>query len=195
MGVAFHYSMTDKVTGQNKKLDRRRFLKYAGTTIITAAVATVGYYYYWFRPKKIEELSRRDYVESLVNEAVNLIEEKGEESFPEFRQKGSKWFYDDFYIFVLRLDGNLIRVIYPPDISLEGSDISNLEDIHGKPIGEMIIDTAMSEEGEGWIDYEWGKPAGAGGFETEPSKKYTFVKRVKIGDQIYIVGTGFYTDS
>jgi signal transduction histidine kinase len=183
--------MTTKIS---KNVGRRRFLKYTGAIIVVAAAASIGYYH-WFRPKKIEQTSKMDYVESLVNDAVNLIEEKGEESFPEFRQKGSKWFHDDYYIFVLRLDGNLIRVIYPPDISLEGTDISNLEDIHGKPIGEMIIDTAMSEEGEGWIDYEWGKPAGAGGFETEPSKKYTFVKRVKIGDQIYVVGTGVYTDS
>jgi signal transduction histidine kinase len=185
--------MTDKVTRENKKLDRRHFLKYAGTTMIAAAVATVGYYYYWHRPKKIEELSRRDYVETLVNEAVNLIEEKGEVSFPEFRQKGSKWFHDDYYIWVWRTDG--IRVVYPPDTSGEGDDMSDLEDYNGKPIGEMLIDIAKSEEGEGWIEYSWPKPADEGGFESEPSKKYAFVKKAEFGDQTYVVGSGSYVDS
>ena len=180
---------------QTSRPKRRHVFIYAGIVVIILVSLVAGYYYFESQQKKSQQMSDREHVIFLTNEAVNLIERKGEECFTEFRQKDSKWFHDDYYIFVLRLDGNLIRVIYPPDISLEGTDISNLEDIHGKPIGEMIIDTAMSEEGEGWIDYEWGKPAGAGGFETEPSKKYTFVKRVKIGDQIYVVGTGVYTDS
>jgi len=37
-----------------------------------------------------------------VREAASLVEE---EVFPEFREKGGKWFYDDFYIFVWKING------------------------------------------------------------------------------------------
>jgi len=172
-------------------MDRRRFLKYAGAGIVAVAAAAVGYYS-WRKPEEAEQNSKREYVVSLVNEAVNLIEKKGEESFPEFRQKGSKWFHDDYYIYVWRIDG--IRVVYPPDPSGEGTDQSNVQDYKGKPIGRMIIDIAKSEKGEGWLDYEWPKPdeTKPSGFGDQPHRKYVFIKRAKIGDQIYIVSSGYY---
>ncbi|WP_406662420.1 cache domain-containing protein [Methanolobus sp. ZRKC3] len=134
-----------------------------------------------------ELASQREFTASQVNSAVELIEEEGEQAFPQFREKNSQWFHDDFYIFVWRTDG--IRVVYPPDTSGEGQDVSNLEDFNGKPIGQMFIDMAQSEEGEGWIDYYWPKPG-----ETEPSNKYTFNKAASFDNQTYIVGSGFYID-
>ena len=122
-----------------------------------------------------------------VREAVSLIEERGEEIFPEFREKGSKWFYDDSYIFVWNTNGT--RVVYPPDPEGEGQDVSNLTDFNGKPIGKLFIETALSKEGEGWIAYEWSKPN-----ETEPSTKYGFIKRANFGEETYLVGSGFYVE-
>jgi mannose-6-phosphate isomerase-like protein (cupin superfamily) len=134
-----------------------------------------------------ELASQREFTASQVNLAVELIEEEGEQAFPQFREKNSQWFHDDFYIFVWRNDG--IRVVYPPDVSGEGQDVSNLEDFNGKPIGQIFIDMAQSEEGEGWIDYYWPKPD-----ETEPSMKHTFIKTASFDNQTYIVGSGFYVD-
>ncbi len=135
--------------------------------------------------EKTELTSQKEKIVFLVNEAVNLVEEKGESIFPEFRQKSSKWFHDDFYIFIWRTDG--IRVVYPPDISGESKDMSDLKDFNGKPIGRMFIDIAKSRVGEGWIDYEWPKPD-----ETKPSIKYTFIKKAAYSNQTYLVGSGFY---
>ncbi|WP_135609386.1 cache domain-containing protein [Methanococcoides sp. AM1] len=134
-----------------------------------------------------ELASQREFTVSQVNLAVELIEEEGEQAFPQFREKSNQWFHDDFYIFVWRTDG--IRVVYPPDVSGEGEDVSNLEDFNGKPIGQMFIDMAQSEEGEGWIDYYWPKPD-----EIEPSMKHTFIKVASFDNQTYIVGSGFYVD-
>lgn len=69
-----------------------------------------------------------------AREAASLVEEIGEDAFPEFRKKDSEWFYDDFYIFVWKLDGTrAVRVVYPPDLKGGGKDVSELIDFNGKP--------------------------------------------------------------
>lgn len=140
------------------------------------------------QPQVQSELSaQKDTVVSKVREAASLVEEKGEETFPEFREKDSRWLYDDFYIFVWNTNGT--RVVYPPDPKGEGQNVSSLTDFNGKPIGKLFIETAFSESGEGWIPYEWPKPN-----ETEPSTKYGFVKRAVLGKETYLVGSGFYAE-
>ncbi len=137
--------------------------------------------------EQTELSSQEEYTISEVNAATNLIAEKGELAFPDLRENNSIWFHNDSYIFVWKTDG--IRVVYPPDISGEGQNMINLEDFNGKPIGKLFIETALSEEGEGWVDYYWPKPG-----ETEPSLKNTFIKRASIGNETYLVGSGFYVE-
>lgn len=150
--------------------------------LILSAVLIIGYVY------QTEQTRRKETVQALVLDAASLIEEKGENSFSEFRQAGTKWFHDDTYIFVWMTDG--IRVVYPPDPSGEGQNVSTLLDATGKAIGRLFIDTALSEEGEGWVDYRWPKPE-----ETEPSIKQTYIKGVTSGEQTFLVGSGFYADT
>ena len=137
------------------------------------------------------ELSvQKDAVALKVCEAASLVEEKGEEAFPEFRENGSKWLYDDFYIYVWKLNGaRAVRLVYPPDIQGEGQEVSGLTDVNGKPIGKLFIETALSESGEGWVSYEWPKPG-----EEESSTKYSFIKIANFGEETYLVGSGFYVE-
>jgi signal transduction histidine kinase len=137
------------------------------------------------------ELSvQKEIVTLKVREAANLVEGKGEKAFPEFRKNDSKWFYGDFYIFVWKINGDrAVRVVYPPDLKGEGQDITELTDFNGKPIGKLFIETALSESGEGWVSYEWPKPN-----ETEPTTKYSFIKRATFGEETYLVGSGFYVE-
>ncbi|WP_052734476.1 MULTISPECIES: cache domain-containing protein [unclassified Methanosarcina] len=132
-------------------------------------------------------LAQKEYTMSQVNAAIDLIEEKGELAFPDFREQNSKWFHNDSYITIWKTEG--IRVVFPPKTSGEGENVSDLKDYNGKLLGKMLIDTALSEEGEGWVNYDWPKPG-----ETEPSKKCTFVKRTSISNQTYLVHSGFYVD-
>ncbi|WMW25622.1 cupin domain-containing protein [Methanolobus sediminis] len=125
--------------------------------------------------------------ESLVNDAIALMDKQGTDTFDEFRQADSKWFHDDTYLSIWTIDG--IRTVYAPNVSSEGEDASGLKDYNGNPLGQLFIDTATSEEGEGWVTYQWPKPG-----ETVPSMKYTFVKKASIGDQEYLVTSGFYVD-
>ncbi len=118
---------------------------------------------------------------SLVDQAVQLIGAKGEASFPELRS--SAWVYNDTYVFVWRLDG--IRLVYPPDPSGEGKNMSALVDSNGKPIGQLFIQAAQN--GSGWVDYMWTKPG-----QTISSQKITYIKRAQYGNETYLVGSGFY---
>lgn len=134
-----------------------------------------------------EVLLQKEYIASRVKDAAALIEEKGEESFPELRQPESEWVRDDFYVFVWKTDG--MRLVYPPDTEGEGKNMSGLQDSRGKPIGKLFIETALGDEGEGWVSYYWPKPG-----EVEPSLKYAFIKGVSIDGQDCLVGSGLYAD-
>jgi len=121
-----------------------------------------------------------------VTEAVEEIERVGEEVFPEFRKKESKWFHDDSYIFVWGLDG--LRYVYPPDISGEGENMLDLKDISGRSIGITFIEIARQPAGEGWVHYQWPRPG-----ESNPTWKSTFIERATApSGKDYLVGSGNY---
>jgi hypothetical protein len=137
---------------------------------------------------QVEQNNRKEATKSLVEDAINLITLKGEGAYSEFRQSGTKWFQGDTYVFVWRTDG--LRIVYPPDAGGEGQNMTTLVDATGKPIGKLFIDVALSEKGEGWIDYMWPKPQ-----ETEPSLKQTYIKGIQSGQEMLLVGSGFYTQT
>lgn len=130
--------------------------------------------------QQLENKQKNELV-TLVDRAVEMINEKGDNAFPELRS--SPWFHNDSYIFVWRLDG--IRVVYPPDPTGEGENMTNLVDSQGKPIGKLFIQTA--QKGSGWVEYMWPEP----GAKT-PSKKITYIKRAQYKNQTYLVGSGVY---
>lgn len=146
-------------------------------TVIVLIVLTVFIALY---QQQWEEKQKNELI-SYVDKAVKLLEEKGEASFSDFRSP--EWYKGDQYIFVWQLDG--IRVVYPPDPSEEGKNMTDLEDYNGKPIGKLFIKRA--EKGEGWVEYMWPKPG-----ESAPSKKITYIKRAEYDNTTYLVGSGFY---
>lgn len=131
--------------------------------------------------------AERTNIEKKVQATARLIEAQGEELFPSFREKGSAWNMDDFCIFIWTINGT--QIVCPSDSSSEGKDMRALMDADGKPIGELFIETALSEKGEGWIEYNWQKSG-----STAPSPKCTFVKRASFGGQSYLVGADLYVE-
>jgi signal transduction histidine kinase len=123
---------------------------------------------------------------TLVREGAAVLEKKGEKAYPEFRQKGSKWFRDDTYFFVWTMDGT--RVFHAADPTGEGKNVSGIKDVLGRPFGKMFIEVASSPSGEGWVHYMYPEPG-----DIFPTWKSTFVKRVTFpsGKQ-YIIGSGIY---
>ena len=123
---------------------------------------------------------------ALVDQAAALLESKGTDAFGEFRKKGSQWLKGDTYIFVLDMKG--IDVFHPVQPDLEGKSIIDMKDANGKAFIRDMIEKAKTQ-GSGWVEYMWTKPG-----ESEPSKKRTYIKKVKTGEDTLIVGSGYYTD-
>ena len=123
---------------------------------------------------------------SLVRDAAAVFEKKGENAFPEFRKKGTKWFHDDSYFFVWTLDG--IRTFHAANPAGEGMNVSGMKDVLGRPWGKQFLDVAASPKGEGWVHYMYPEPG-----DIFPTWKSSFLKRVTFpsGKQ-YLVGCGIY---
>jgi len=123
---------------------------------------------------------------ALVREASSLLEQQGEQAYPELRTKGSKWFRDDTYFFVWTLDGT--RRFHAADPTLEGINGSAIEDVLGRRYGKMFLDAAASPSGEGWVHYMYPEPGGL-----FPAWKSVFVKRVTFPSGTpHLLGAGIY---
>ena len=122
----------------------------------------------------------------LVREAAEELEKNGEQIYPEFRRKGSKWFGDDTYLFIWKMDGTV--VFHAAEPAREGGDDSSLKDAHGRPVGKMLLDAVAGPSGEGWVHYMWPEPGGI-----FPTWKSAFVKRVMLpSGEPGLVGSGVY---
>src|SRR5512143_1134495 len=91
---------------------------------------------------------------ALVKDATELVRANGETAFHDFRAPGSRWRQGETYIVVLDPKGNML---VHPDPELEGKNVIDLKDIHGKPIIRGLIDaaTALPDKPEGWYHYQW----------------------------------------
>ncbi|MDP1726708.1 MAG: cache domain-containing protein [Bacteroidota bacterium] len=124
---------------------------------------------------------------ALVRIAAKVFEQRGEKAYPEFRNKGGKWFHNNTYFFVWTMDA--VRVFHAADSASEGINAGELKDVNGRPIGSMILKAGSTPSGEGWIHYMYPEPG-----NIFPTWKSTFVKRVLFpsGKQ-YIIGCGIYS--
>src|SRR5689334_2598832 len=88
---------------------------------------------------------------ALVEKAAAVVESRGTRDFVEFRKSGSKWLYDDTYLFVSDMKGiALFNARFP---NFEGTDTSALKDSNGKLIVMESIKAAQSTSGSGWVNY------------------------------------------
>ena len=125
-------------------------------------------------------------VETLVNKAAGLIDKEGKAALAEFRTKDSEWFHGDTYLFAYDMKANVL--LNPAFPQREGTNVTGQKDAKGKLFHQAIIDTAATK-GSGWVDYWFPKPG-----QTEPSQKWTFVKRVTIDGVPGLIASGFYPD-
>jgi cytochrome c len=129
---------------------------------------------------------RAKQTEALVNKAAALIDKNGKAAFAEFRKKDSEWFHDDTYLFSYDMNANVL--LNPAFPKREGTNVHGQKDAKGKLFHDEIIKTAETM-GSGWVDYMFPKPG-----QTEPSQKWTYVKRVTIDGVPGLIGSGFYPE-
>ena len=123
---------------------------------------------------------------SLVQDAAGVLEKEGEKAFSAFRQKESKWFRDNTYLFVYEMDGT--RAFHAADATLEGKNVRTTVDVLGRPYGKMFLETAASPSGQGWVHYMYPEPG-----DIFPAWKSSFVKSVTFpSGKKYMVGAGIY---
>jgi signal transduction histidine kinase len=132
--------------------------------------------------KKVEKL----FVVETVDEAAKLIKEEGKRAFQTLRDKSGPFRYQDVHLFVY--DQNGMELVNPVSPNLEGRNLLDFKDTNGKMVVRDTIKMLEAKE-TGWIDYMWPKPG-----ETEPSKKLSYVRKVKMGDEVLYVGAGIYLD-
>jgi len=129
----------------------------------------------------------RDLV-ALVEAAAEQVRLHGTDAFAAFRVRGSRWFQDDRYVFVLAADGN--SVVYPPDPESEGLSFLGFQDLGGKPFGRQFLEVANSPEARGWVHYQWRKPNRS---DRRPVWKSTYLIAVTApSGQRYLVLSGLY---
>jgi signal transduction histidine kinase len=125
---------------------------------------------------------------SLVEEAAARIEQKGSDAFKEFGVPNSKWFYDDYYLFVYTPDGT--NVFHPIEPRLIGKNIIGLRDMNGKAVIRMIAVVAKKPERDAsdWVFYLWE-------YKTQliPLWKSAYIRKAIAPDgTVYLVGSGLY---
>jgi signal transduction histidine kinase len=126
-----------------------------------------------------------------VDAAADLIEERGEAALPVFQDKSSRYVYQGVYVFVISMEGRaIVDPAFPfmesTDHPWKGRNLIEFRDAVGKyPAREMI--EKLKTDDTAWILVMWPKPD-----ETKPSKKLTYVRKVQMGGQSVIVGSGLY---
>lgn len=91
------------------------------------------------------------------------------------------------YYFIVSMDG--VEELYPTNPDLEGTDLSNLQDISGKYVIQDEIET-VSKYGEGFVEGYWPNPIIPA---DKGSLQYSFVKKFAPLD--WLIGTGEFLNN
>ncbi len=126
----------------------------------------------------------KTFIEDMVNRAAALVAARGQDAFADLREKAGPFVFMDTYVFVMSTDGT--ELVNPAQPSLEGKNLMDLEDLTGKAVAREEIAAAL-KDGSAWLDCFWYKPG-----NNTPARKLTYVRRVKAGQETYIVGSGLY---
>lgn len=103
-------------------------------------------------------------------------------AFREFNDPHGRFVHDDLYVFVVGIDdGRYYSSGASP--SVVGTDVGDLRDAEGKPIGHEMVQ--LAKEGESaTYSYVWRNPA-----NNKMENKHSLIQRV----DRYVVGVGYYT--
>jgi signal transduction histidine kinase len=128
----------------------------------------------------------KEFAIEAVNDAMALIGNTGRAAFPILRNTASEFVYKDTYVFVMDLSCNML--VHPASPELEGKNLRDMKDPAGKFLFREFVQV-VQEHGSGWVDYLWPKPG-----TTKPVPKTSFVSKVVVKGETFVVGTGIYLE-
>jgi len=124
----------------------------------------------------------------LVEDAATLMERKGAAAFAEFGRKGSRWFDDQYFLFVYDSAGT--STFHATILELVGKNLMDLRDMNGKPLIRFITDVCRKpqRDAHAWVFYLWQEKN-----EFEPKWKSAYVRKVVMPDgMICAIGSGHH---
>jgi signal transduction histidine kinase len=126
-------------------------------------------------------------VQALVTKAAALIAKDGKTAaLTAFRTPGSEWWHGNTYLFAYDDKGNVL--LNPAFPKREGTNVVGEKDVKGKPFQDDILKVAATQ-GSGWVNLMFPKPG-----QSEPSEKWTYIKRVTLDGTPGLIGSGFYPE-
>lgn len=124
----------------------------------------------------------------LVEDAATLMEQKGTAAFVEFGRNESRWFHDQYFLFVYDSVG--ISTFHATLSELVGKNLMDLRDMNGKPLIRFITDVCRKpqRDAHGWVFYLWQEKN-----EFEPKWKSAYVRKVVMPDgKVCVIGAGHH---
>jgi hypothetical protein len=141
-----------------------------------------------------DKLSRYFYEDTkqlvaFVEDAADLVAQKGEAAFQLFGVPSSKWLKDQRYLFIYDATGKC--VFHPVEPRLVGQNLVELKDLDGRAMVAMITEVAKRPEPDasGWVFYLWEESWKS----RVPEWKSSYIRKaVAPGGTVYLVGSGLY---
>lgn len=155
-----------------KSIFRTKWALLAGLVFSLAAVAD--------DPAADPQHGTAEEAQALVAKAIAYYDDTNmETAFAAFNNREGEFVDRDLYIFVYGPERTVVS--HGADVKLIGTPVDTLFDIHGKPFGTAIMDSA-TEEGV-WTDYTWFNPV-----NRELHAKSSWIVR----HDGYVFGAGIY---
>jgi len=157
---------------------------FTGFFVLAGLFGTAGPAFSQQSPPPSEQVKK---IEALVDKAAALVNSKGKAAFAEFRKERSEWWFGETYLFAYDMNLNVLLVAAFPQN--EGKNQKGKTDSNGKLYHDESVKAAQSPKGSGWVDYMFPKPG-----QTQPSRKWSYVKAVSIDETPGLIGAGFYPE-
>lgn len=127
------------------------------------------------------------FIKERVDLASELLKTRGKDfAFAQLRDPSTPFHFLETYIFVMDDRG---QSVVDPAFPGMHRDLTGFRDALGRPVVKEMLQK-LTKSDEAWIQYMWPKPGG-----TLPSRKVAYVRKVKVGTEVFVVGADFFLAS
>ncbi len=125
------------------------------------------------------------FVRRCVDRAAKLLQSQGERAaFARFRDRGSRFFFCDTYIYVMNDKGECL--VDPAFPHMEMRDLTTCKDALGHHMVKEMLQR-LQKHNTAWVQYMIPRPG-----SNLPSRKLAYLRKVKVNGQTLIVGADFF---